>query len=243
MVYEGINFGPPIGVVYPIEFPFDYQIEFYDTIVDTSASTFRDIYLLDGTPCKFKIYNKSTQQYIRFLWAPIIGDGNISVGDRLFLLEEDYNNVEQLSCQIYFSSPAPEPILPQAGDSLFITVIKPFSRFDRFIFTTGGQLVKLPDEEIIKPNQIQLYNNYPNPFNPETTIPFYLPASNQVKITIYDILGRKIKTLVNSKLSQGNYKINWNGKDNSNNNVASGIYILHFETNNFAKSRKMVLIR
>lgn len=88
-----------------------------------------------------------------------------------------------------------------------------------------------------------LYPNYPNPFNPVTTIAFDLVKSGQVELKIYNIVGEEIKTLINSSLLSGSYKINWNSTDNSNQLVSSGIYIYSLRTGNSVQSKKMLLLK
>lgn len=77
-------------------------------------------------------------------------------------------------------------------------------------------------QNVIK--KFTLFQNYPNPFNPSTTIEYQIPSSGQVKISIYDIQGRLIRTLDHSYQLGGNHKIIWNGKDGSGRHVASGVY-------------------
>lgn len=88
------------------------------------------------------------------------------------------------------------------------------------------------------PDNFVLYQNYPNPFNPSTIINYLLPVSNYVKLTIYDIMGREIITLVNEKQNAGNYKIEWNASNNP-----SGIYIYKLTSGSFTEAKKMILIK
>ncbi|MDA3814446.1 MAG: T9SS type A sorting domain-containing protein, partial [Candidatus Cloacimonetes bacterium] len=74
-------------------------------------------------------------------------------------------------------------------------------------------------------NNAVLYQNVPNPFNPETNIKFYLDESSHVSLEIYNIKGQLVKTLVNNDLSAGEHSFIWNGKDGNGNQVASGIYL------------------
>ncbi len=69
-----------------------------------------------------------------------------------------------------------------------------------------------------------LFKNYPNPFNPSTHIRFFLPNDNHVELTIYNIKGQKVKTLINSKKEKGNHSVIWNGKDENQHSVSSGVY-------------------
>jgi len=93
------------------------------------------------------------------------------------------------------------------------------------------------------PTEFLLEQNYPNPFNPVTTIKYQIPERSNVKLLIYDIMGREIRTLVNENKDIGYYSINWNGKDNSSQTVSSGVYLLKINAGNFTKVKKMVLLR
>jgi hypothetical protein len=103
------------------------------------------------------------------------------------------------------------------------------------------------DNEIKKlvPDKFSLGNNYPNPFNPETTIPIHLPEKSKVSLRVYNILGQCVRIIVNSKLMDaGIYNITFNGKDNLGRNLPSGIYIYTIETDKFKNdAKKMILIK
>jgi hypothetical protein len=92
-----------------------------------------------------------------------------------------------------------------------------------------------------------LYENYPNPFNPETKISFDVPtkgeALKEVSVAVYDILGRLVKTLYSGKLSGGHYDMKWNGRESGGNDCPSGVYFLLFQTADFIKTQKMMLVR
>ena len=94
------------------------------------------------------------------------------------------------------------------------------------------------------PQTFELHQNYPNPFNPSTTISFTMPAASPVSLNIYNMLGQKVKTLINdSVLSPGTHEIRWDGHDDEERQVSSGIYIYRICTSNEIKARKMVLIK
>lgn len=89
----------------------------------------------------------------------------------------------------------------------------------------------------------QLGTNYPNPFNPSTTIYFSLKNREVVKITIYNILGVKLCTLLNDYKPAGNNRVVWNGKNDAGGNVASGVYFYKMQTNNYSCMKKMLLLK
>ncbi|NQV18524.1 MAG: T9SS type A sorting domain-containing protein, partial [Armatimonadetes bacterium] len=84
--------------------------------------------------------------------------------------------------------------------------------------------------------------NYPNPFNPSTTISFNHNAEN-AEISIYNIKGQKVKKLICNQLSAGQHSVIWDGRDQDNLPVGSGIYFYQLTTANFEKTRKMILIK
>ena len=89
-----------------------------------------------------------------------------------------------------------------------------------------------------------LYQNYPNPFNSETTIEFYLPRVSLVRLDIFDLLGQKVRALVNRSFSTGLKEVKWNGRDDAGQPVASGVYVYRLKAGNrFVQSRKMLLLR
>jgi N-acetylneuraminic acid mutarotase len=93
------------------------------------------------------------------------------------------------------------------------------------------------------PNQFLLFQNYPNPFNPETTITYDLAESGNVKISIYNITGQRVKILKQGFQTAGSYKIQWNGRNSMDQAVPSGIYILEMLTNGHRQTRRMLLLK
>lgn len=98
-------------------------------------------------------------------------------------------------------------------------------------------------EELQIPNKYSLLNNYPNPFNPSTRIVFEIPQAENVTLKIFNMNGELIKTLVNEKLPAGRFEKVWNGKNESGNNVTSGVYIYRITAGYFDKSASMILMK
>lgn len=99
------------------------------------------------------------------------------------------------------------------------------------------------DDEITTPTQFYLFDNYPNPFNPSTTIEFSIIDQSLVTITIYDILGNEIRRLLNDTLEPGLNNITWNGLDSKGNPVSSGVYLYNLNTGQNSLTKKMILLR
>ena len=109
------------------------------------------------------------------------------------------------------------------------------------LYFTGEQLNN--DVQNTLPQSPLLHSNFPNPFNPNTLLRYDLPQSGMVNITIHDMTGRKIKTLVNSAQSAGYKTIQWNGTDDNNKSVSAGLYLYTIQTGNFTQTKKMVLLK
>lgn len=99
------------------------------------------------------------------------------------------------------------------------------------------------EEEVPEVYVTKLMQNYPNPFNPNTTISFEIERETQVSLEIYNVLGQKVKTLVNEVMEAGNYPIEWNGTDDNGQPVTSGIYFYRLSTDFFNDFRKMMLVK
>jgi phosphodiesterase/alkaline phosphatase D-like protein len=93
------------------------------------------------------------------------------------------------------------------------------------------------------PNQFGLSQNYPNPFNPSTKIKYQLARDSHVSLTVYDILGQKVRTLINELQQAGYYNITWDGNNDAGNKASSGIYIYRLQSGNFIKTLKMNLLK
>ncbi len=93
------------------------------------------------------------------------------------------------------------------------------------------------------PTTYVLGQNYPNPFNPSTQIAFELPTRSQVTLTVYNVLGQQVATLVNEQLSAGSYVTEWNGRSLSGVQVSSGIYFYRLQTESFTQAKKMILLK
>ncbi len=102
---------------------------------------------------------------------------------------------------------------------------------------TGGT-TGIANNGASSPERFALNQNYPNPFNPTTTIEYQIPRRSHVLLEIYDILGNKIRTLVNEEESSGYYKINFNAS-----NLPSGVYLYRIVAGNFNQTKKLILLK
>ncbi|RPI17900.1 MAG: T9SS C-terminal target domain-containing protein [Ignavibacteriae bacterium] len=105
--------------------------------------------------------------------------------------------------------------------------------------TTGGQYVGISNSGNEAVENYKLYSNYPNPFNPKTTIKYDIQKNSNVTLVVYDLLGRELTRLVNNEFKNaGRYEINWNAT-----NYASGVYIYKIKAGDYISTKKMVLVK
>jgi len=135
----------------------------------------------------------------------------------------------------------------QEGATALSVRLHPLGQFIGTVYCDLLEVKKLDlvdvnaDEEL--PQEYTLSQNYPNPFNPTTTISFTLPKQNTVSLKIYDILGREVRTLLNSEQTAGVHKVTWDGKNNFGTKVASGTYLYRIVAGDFVQSKKMILLK
>lgn len=111
-----------------------------------------------------------------------------------------------------------------------------------FTLTVDATAVGLHAEGII-PDDYVLENNYPNPFNPATTLSYGLPEASQVVLSIYDLKGRLVSTLVNESRDAGYHTAIWNGTDQNGRPVGAGMYIYRIQAGSYGQARKMILLK
>ena len=93
------------------------------------------------------------------------------------------------------------------------------------------------------PETCYLRQNYPNPFNPYTIIEFGLPEKSQVDLAVYNLLGQKIKTLINKSLPANNYVFEWDGTNDNGVKVSSGVYLYKLISGNYTETKKMIMLK
>ncbi|NWG75036.1 MAG: T9SS type A sorting domain-containing protein [Rubrivivax sp.] len=110
-----------------------------------------------------------------------------------------------------------------------------------FFIKQGATLVENAEYEL--PQHFELFQNYPNPFNSSTTIKYQLPAATDVKLEIYNLLGQRIRILVDQSQLPDSYSIRWDGTDDVNQPVASGVYLYQLKTKSFVRTNKLVVLQ
>ena len=104
----------------------------------------------------------------------------------------------------------------------------------------GGGVTGLSDAENILPEAFSLHQNFPNPFNPETIIRYEIPVAANTELTIYNVIGQEVKTLVHQIQAAGVYEVVWNGRNNLDQPVPSGLYFYRIRTGQFSAAKKML---
>jgi hypothetical protein len=139
----------------------------------------------------------------------------------------------------------PEPPSGQTAKSISVR-LHPLGRWSGTVWMdkleVGKGVLTGVDDNVI-PVSAELFQNYPNPFNPSTVISYAIPNVTYVSLKIYDLLGREVKTLVNTEQSSGVYNVQWNGDNNAGVKVSSGTYLYRIEAGDFKMSRKLTLLK
>ena len=162
-------------------------------------------------------------------WLPIEpGSGTVPAGGSIDIsITYDATDLEEGEYRADILVSSNDPVDPQI--IIPVTLIVSFTN-------TENQVIPL---------YTNLYDNFPNPFNPETTISFNLTAEDaeNAELVIYNLKGQKVKQLISDRISAGQHSVVWNGKDDNGKSVSSGIYFYKLKTANFEKTRKMILMK
>lgn len=225
--------------VQSVPYPADYKITIADEIVDTTSTAFG----FTPKPVKFSVWNLTKDRKSDFLFTEFDNNQTISDLDKVTILEPDEKGDLQLSWAIFFSGARNHiPAIP--GDEFRLKTFKPFTGNDVFQFKGSLLPTSVKGKNVNEfPRNFELFSNYPNPFNPSTTISYYLPKATQVKLVIYNLLGQEVETLVNKEQPAGKHFINWDGKNQAGQTVSAGLYIYRVEAGTVSKSGEMILLK
>ncbi len=98
-------------------------------------------------------------------------------------------------------------------------------------------------EDVVIPTEFKIYQNFPNPFNPTTTVAFDIPEPSDVALTIFDLLGRKVQTLVKAQFEPGSYRQQWDSRDETGSALPSGVYLLRIYAKSTTSDRELIAIK
>ena len=164
--------------------------------------------------------------------------------------------IDQQQTNYVFKMPVDVRVTTIAGDTTF--VVWDSLATQTFTLAVDAPIVDValdPDEWILRtvgtptaagdatPRAFALEPNVPNPFNPTTSIAFTLPDAARASLAIYDVAGRRVRTLVSGRVSGGVHRVRWDGRDDRGQPVASGVYFARLRAGDRAATRKMVLVR
>lgn len=116
--------------------------------------------------------------------------------------------------------------------------VKSTEMFVRSVRDADDTVTYFNDQTETLPNTIQLPQNFPNPFNPTTTISFSIPSTTFIRLVVFDIIGREVEVLINEECQAGRYSVKFNSE-----NLASGIYFYRFTAGSFVETKKMILLK
>ena len=232
----------PASLGHPTEFRGDWVIIFndLDTAGDGSYVFPGDTtinHFLDEIVCPFSL--TTFPEYLK---------ANFIIVENLTSLNGIWNSGETIILQPHGSDPGFQTtydvaldissgIQPGNGDTLFIKTNKPVQNDDVFRFTPDDSFVTSVKHNLVV-SDYYISQNYPNPFNPTTKINYQLPDAGMVSIVVYDILGRKVQTLMNEYRNEGKYTLVFDASK-----LASGMYIYSLHVNGFVMNRKMMLLK
>ena len=152
----------------------------------------------------------------------------------------DFDNNPLVSVRCYVKSPF------ENEDALYFGGFDPngyTSTNNAWIYKRIWNTVDIFGHESLSVIDYKIHNNYPNPFNPITTLSYDLPEDGIVNITIYDIVGRQVKALLHSPQTAGHRSIQWNATNNAGQQVPGGVYLYTIQAGQFRQTKKMVLLK
>ena len=152
----------------------------------------------------------------------------------VYLLMQENSPKAQITCQYPQLVPKSRTQYEQKTNSILSALYSP---------ANGANQEDGADTIPILPQIPVLHNNYPNPFNPSTSISFSLPAEMQCSLSIYNIKGQKVKTLQSGTSTQGNHTLIWNGRDDNGMSVSSGIYFYQLKAQGDTITKKMIMVK
>ena len=196
-----------------------------------TAETGNEIYIYSGSSPTFSYCD------IEGGWE---GEGNIDADPLFRNPENDDFHLMAIECEDTLDSPCIDAGHPDIADSILncdwglgtlLSDMGAYGGGESLIIGIGGQIVKLP-------SRFAILQNYPNPFNAVTIIEYSLPEQSDVIIDIYDILGRRVDTLIDIEQFAGRYQVTWQAHDKS-----TGVYFYKIQAGGYSDTRKMILLK
>jgi len=208
-----------------------------------SPSTFKTVYFSNGA--NETITDTSLQanaaQYTRLISDdPVLATLSNDVGSNSDLELHAIMTYGDSAWTVWSGSPI--NVDPTGASTVYFVVVSQNPEVDNFDYTltfTDGQM----SVDSIIPEKFSISNAYPNPFNPQMNIQIDLPVSEYIKVYVYDVRGRMVKTLVDGYVNAGEHIVTWNNQDNRGNPVASGTYFIRVKGENQENWQKVTLLK
>jgi photosystem II stability/assembly factor-like uncharacterized protein len=207
-----------------------------DTIINISETNLTDTYELEWT--ESEDVDGETIDYLLYAQIGVNPPEEVEeITDTTFQLiyEEILEHVFE-----------PFPMLPRATVKFTVVATDGIDTVnvtgdDRVVFVNRYEFLSTESEGI--PTEFALHENYPNPFNPTTTLRFDLPEVSDITLTIYNMLGQKVRTFNYQNTSAGYHSVKWNATNDYGDPVGAGVYLYQLRANQYVKTRKMVLLK
>lgn len=179
--------------------------------------------------------------------APINSSFDVVGGDQFFYFDQRTGKENEDWTQYTVIAQAPEEAAGVSMRARFTSFPTGQVWYDDFSIQQVNLIVTALDipslTTTLTPSDFQLKSNYPNPFNPETIIEYIVPVNGAVKLIIYNILGQKVRTLVEQVQLAGTYQVFWNGRDELGSALSSGVYFYQLQGENALITKKMTLVK
>jgi predicted esterase len=209
--------------------PFDYLITLFNTNVDTSKAGFG----LDATPMKFIVRNLTTDTKADVIYYDANGNNTIGPSDYICILGPDSLGKLRPSWQLRFVGGS-EVTVPVPGDEFLLRTVKGVTAADVYQFTATVTSVS----RSASPQAFSLEQNFPNPFNPSTTIRYSLGRAASVKLVVFNLLGQPVATLVEWEQQAGVHVVRFDPR-----NLASGVYFYRLQAGTFVETKRLLILR
>lgn len=144
---------------------------------------------------------------------------------------------------VFIVNGPPEDTTTIHFDQIWLNETPPDVITDGLFTVSPGSAVGDEDELSGRPSKLTLFQNYPNPFNPITVIQYALPHECEVDVSVYNILGQKVRTLVKRKEKAGYWQVVWDGRTDEGRELTSGIYFYRIKAGELTETKKMVIIK
>ncbi len=211
--------------------PYDYKLTFYDANIYTTPYTKQLI--------NMKVKNLTENKDVDCELFDNDKNGKLNAGDDIVLVEYPQGTIFKLSWRIKFNNPVSgTPIPPRGNDEYIFVSSRPFRVGDEIKFSTVNIPVGISSENNGIPSKFYLQQNFPNPFNPSTTIKYSVAQTALISIKVFDVLGREVATLVNEFQQPGSYV-----KTLRATSLPSGVYFYRLTAGSYAETKKMLLVK